>query len=467
MYETDQVAKISIYVIVLGLLILFVVIWIIAYNITNPLKRTTLLLRELALGKIDTEKKLSVKTGDETEDIGNSVNTLIDGLSKAIHFSNEIGKGNLNVVYNKLSDGDLLGDALLNMRKSLDHAKVQEDKRKIEDEKINWATHGVAKFAEILRQNTDDMGEFSYQIISNLIKYVNANIGGLFLINNDNKNDIYFELASCYAYDRRKFIQKRINLGEGLVGRCAKEGETIYLTDIPQDYIHIASGLGDETPTCLLIVPLKLNDEVYGVVEIASFEVIEKHIIEFVEKIGESIAATISNVKINIRTVKLLEESKIKSEELASQEEEMRQNMEELQATQEESARKSSETESLVNALNASSYVIEYDPSGRVISVNDAYLEITGQKAKDIIGTHHSDNLQMTEKQKHDYQNFWKDLKNGAIRKETNKVNLSGKTYTFIETYSPIFNENHEVIKILKIAHNITDFIVDKKEKGK
>ena len=467
LYETEQVSKISIYVIVLGLFILFAVIWIISYNITNPLKRTTLLLRELALGKIDTEKKLSVRTGDETEDIGNSVNTLIDGLSKAIHFSNEIGKGNLNVVYNKLSDGDLLGDALLNMRKSLDHAKVQEDKRKIEDEKINWATHGVAKFAEILRQNTDDMGEFSYQIISNLVKYVNANIGGLFLINNDNKNDIYFELASCYAYDRRKYLQKRINLGEGLVGRCAKEGETIYLTDIPQDYIHIVSGLGDETPTGLLIVPLKLNDEVYGVVEIASFEIIETHVIEFIEKIGESIAATISNVKINIRTVKLLEESKIKSEELASQEEEMRQNMEELQATQEESARKSSETESLVNALNASSFVIEYDTSGRVISVNDAYLEITGQKAKDIIGTHHSDNLQMTEKQKHDYQNFWKDLKNGAIRKETNKVTLSGKTYTFIETYSPIFNENHEVIKILKIAHNITDFITDKKEKGK
>ena len=71
----------------------------------------------------------------------------------------------------------------------------------------------------------------------------------------------------------------------------------------------------------------------------------------------------------------------------------------------------------------------------------------------------------MTDKQKKDYQNFWKELKNGNIRKETNKVKLSGKTYTFIETYSPIFNENHEVIKILKIAHNITDFIAEKKGK--
>lgn len=464
--EIQRVSQISLYVILIGLFILLVVNWVMAYNITNPLKRTTQMLRKLAQGEIDTNNKLEVKTGDEIEDIGNSVNTLIEGLSKTVNFANEIGKGNLNVAYSKLSEGDRLGESLLNMRKSLEQAKIQEDRRKSEDEKMNWATQGIGKFAEILRQNTDDMNEFSYQIISNIVKYIDVNIGGLFLINNDNRNDVYFELASCYAYDRRKYLQKRVDPGEGLVGRCAKEGETIYLTDIPKDYIHIESGLGNETPASLLIVPLKLNDEVYGVVEIASFNAIEKHVIEFIEKIGESIAATISNVKINLRTIKLLDESRIKSEELASQEEEMRQNMEELQATQEESARKSFETDSLVNALNASSYVIEYDSNGRVISVNDAYLELTGQKSKDIIGSHHSDNIQMSEKQKRDYQNFWDDLKKGTIRKETNKVKLSGKIYTFIETYSPIFNENHEVVKILKIAHNITDFTSsDKKDK--
>lgn len=147
----------------------------------------------------------------------------------------------------------------------------------------------------------------------------------------------------------------------------------------------------------------------------------------------------------------------------------MRQNMEELQATQEEAARKSAEMESLINALDSSSYVIEYDLYGKIISVNHAYLQLTGQSEKDILGTHHADNLELDEKQKLDYQKFWNDLRNGIIRKETNKVTLGGKTYTFIETYSPIFNENHQVTKILKIAHNITDFIAEKpeKEKGK
>lgn len=463
--ESNDASNNSFVVILIGLIVLILVVWVIAFSITNPLVRTTKVLRELAQGKIDQNSKINIKTGDEIENIGNSVNTLIDGLSKTVTFANEIGKGNLSAKYNKLSDGDLLGESLLNMRKSLEVAKEQEDKRKADDEKMNWATQGVAKFAEILRQNNDDMNEFSYQIISNIIKYVGANIGGLFLINDDNKKEIYFELASSFAYDRRKYLQKKVELGEGLVGRCAKEGETIFLTELPKDYINIVSGLGDDAPACLLLVPLKRNDEVYGVIELASFEPFEKHVIEFIEKIGESIATTISNVKINIRTIKLLEESRIKSEELASQEEEMRQNMEELQATQEESARKSIETDSLVNALNASSYVLEYDLNGRIIHVNDSYLELTGQKLKDLIGAHHSDNLQMTDKQRQEYQDFWNALKGGSIRKETNEVTLSGKTYTFIETYSPIFNENHEVIKILKIAHNITDFIAEKKGK--
>jgi methyl-accepting chemotaxis protein len=121
--------------------------------------------------------------------------------------------------------------------------------------------------------------------------------------------------------------------------------------------------------------------------------------------------------------------------------------------------------ESLINALNTSSYVIEYDLSGRIITVNQAYLALTGQPEKDVIGTHHSDNLEFTEEQKVNYQKFWNDLSNGIIKKETNKITINGKTYTFIETYSPILNETRQVIKILKIAHNITDFIETKGSK--
>ncbi len=465
--EAKAVSRNSIILSLVGLGVLAVALWLIAYSITVPLTRARNVLRKLALGKIDSKNKLNVKTGDEVEDISTSINTLIDGLSKTSSFANEIGKGNLKVDFKKLSDSDVLGESLLEMRKSLIHAKEQEELRKLEDDKINWATSGMAKFAEILRQNNDNMEEFSYQLISNIVKYINASIGAFFLYNDDDKEDIHFELIASYAYERRKHIDKRLEVGEGLVGRCAQELETIFLTDIPEDYVQIGSGLGQDNPRSLLLVPLKLNEVVYGVVELASLEVFEPHVIDFVEKIGESIAATISTVKINLKTVKLLEESRIKSEELASQEEEMRQNMEELQSTQEEAARKTAEMESLINALNESSYVIEYDEKGKVISVNDAYLKLTNQSADQIIGTHHADNLLLDDQQLEEYNKFWDTLIKGNIKKETSKVKLDGNVYTFIETYSPIFDENHKVVKVLKIAHNITDFINDDESKSK
>ncbi len=462
--QTQTIARQSRTIMILGLVLLAAIIWIISFTITKPLVKATRVLGELSLGRIDLSKKIEIRSGDEIEDMSNSINILIDSLHKTTQFAREIGKGNLSVTYQKLSDDDALGDALLEMRKSLIHAKQIDEERKEEENKNKWYNEGVAQFAEILRHNTDNLNEFAYEAIYNLTKYVNAAIGAIFLKNNDNPSDIYFELMATYAYERRKYEEKVVRNGEGLVGRCAQEAETIYMTEIPKGYIKIASGLGEEEPTVLLLVPMKINDEVHGVIELASFEPIEDYKIRFIEKIGENIAATISNVKINIRTAKLLEESRIKSEELASQEEEMRQNMEELQATQEESARKSAEMESLINALHSSSYVIEYDLNGNIISVNQAYLALTGQAESDIVGTHHSDNLEMTEEQKHTYQRFWQDLRNGVIKKETNRVNIGGKTFTFIETYSPILDENRRVVKILKIAHNITDFIEEKSE---
>ncbi len=217
---------------------------------------------------------------------------------------------------------------------------MQQQKKKTKKWQRNWATQGIAKFSEILRQNNNNLSDLANNIISNLVNYLDANQGGIFIISDNSEADLLLELAGCYAYNHQKFLQKSFKPGEGLIGRCYLERATIYLTDIPKDYIKITSGLGDANPTSLLIVPLMYNDEVFGVIELASFTEFQPHHIEFVEKIASSIASTILAVKINIQTSKLLEQSRRQAEEMTSQEEEMRQNMEELRATQEESARK-------------------------------------------------------------------------------------------------------------------------------
>jgi methyl-accepting chemotaxis protein len=306
----------------------------------EPINYIKKILISMGKGILPNER---IKEGtDEIGEISSALNSLVKGLKDISNFSMEIGKGNFNSEFAPLSDQDILGNSLIKMREELRNAAIEDEKRKKEDDQRNWSTQGIAKFSDILRQNNNNLSELTYNIISNLVNYLNANQGGIFIVNDNDpsRSDLFLELSSCYAYNRQKFLEKSFNPGEGLIGRCYQERETIFLTDIPKDYIKITSGLGDDNPTNLLIVPLLYNDQVFGVIELASFSQIENYHIDFVEKIGTSIASTVSAVKINMQTTKLLEQSRQQAEEMASQEEEMRQNMEELRATQEETARK-------------------------------------------------------------------------------------------------------------------------------
>jgi hypothetical protein len=284
------------------------------------------------------------KGSDEIGKMAEAIENMLLGLKAKAEFADNIGKGNYESNFQLLSDEDAMGGALIQMRDNLKRAADEDRKR-------SWATEGLAKFADILRSRTNNLPELSDNIISNLVKYMGANQGALFLVNDDNQQDIFIELVACYAYNRKKFMNKRIQIGEGITGQCIQERDTIYMSDIPGTYLKITSGLGESLPRHLLVVPLRLDEQIFGAVELASFQPIEPHHIEFVEKLGESIASTISSAKVNSRTRKLLEETQFQAEQMRAQEEEMRQNMEELSATQEEMHRAQRRSEELLRDM--------------------------------------------------------------------------------------------------------------------
>lgn len=269
----------------------FLVIVFLVYSLIKPVKKFKKILVELGNGELPETNLPEGK--DEIGQMAAALNSLVKNLKILSNFSQEIGKGNYQSDFKPISEKDILGNSLLRMREDLKNAACEEAKRKEEDERRNWSTHGIARFGEILREYSGDFNELTYQIISNLVKYIGANVGGLFLFNSNNKEEKYLELAACFAFDKKKYMKKRILPGEGLAGRAFQEGETIFLTDIPEDYIKVKSGLGENKPGNLLIVPLKLNEEIHGIVEIASLKDILPYQIEFTERICNSIASSL------------------------------------------------------------------------------------------------------------------------------------------------------------------------------
>lgn len=447
----------SILVAIIGFLILALVIWLISRGISKPLIKTADTIKTIAKGNISSNLKLPTRGRDEITDINNSVNTLIDGLENNLKFALQIGRGNLEYNFELTSKNDVLGKALLDMRKSLKQAAADEENRKKIDLKLNWATKGFAQFGELMRENTDKLSEFSYNIISNLVRYLNGSQGGLFIINDARKEDIFVELSASYAYDRRKYLEKKIKMGVGLVGRCINEMETIYMTDFPDDYMNISSGLGQATPKCLLLVPIVFNQQVFGVIEMASFREMEQYQIDFVERIGESIGSTISNVKMNEQTATLLAESKIQSEELVAQEEEMRQNLEEMKATQEELERKAMDYEGIINALNAVTLVAEFDMQGRLIEINRDFLKLLNKSKDEMIGTFQGAFAVTKEDRRNVFRDFWNDLRRGMIKKTIQHLVIKEKDIWLSEAYTPIYDKDGNPYKVLNISVDITE----------
>jgi methyl-accepting chemotaxis protein len=361
--------------VILGLIGAF---WL-ASSITRPVNYIKDIIVKLGKGILpeDNERNFG---NDEIGEMAVAVGQLVDGLKDTSYFAENIGNGKYDSDYEPLSEEDVLGNALINMRGNL--RKVAE-----EDKKRNWSTEGLAMFGDILRKNNDNISLLSDDIISNLVKYTKSNQGGIFVINKEEEDDPFLELTACYAWDKKKYLDQKIYEGEGLTGQAWLEGETIYMTDVPQDYVMITSGLGEANPNSILIVPLKVNDEIYGIIELASFNEFAEHESEFVEKIAENIASTISSVKINERTSKLLEESREMTEQMRSQEEEMRQNMEELQATQEEMERAQREREDKEKIINYTNMMIELDGSFYINSINNITSDQLGFSSADLSGT--------------------------------------------------------------------------------
>jgi hypothetical protein len=279
-------------------------------------------------------------TIDETQDVNQRA---IGHVKRASEFIAAIAAGNYEIDWSGMVNGTVdlnkntLAGNLVNLRERLKFVKQEDDRR-------NWSNEGLAQFSEIVRNNHHQHDELAVKCISFLTKYINAQQGSLFVVEEDGEGK-HLNLAGCYAFNRKKWLQKRVEIGAGLIGQTYLEGEPVVIKEIPAGYTTITSGLGDATPNCIIIIPMKYETQVVAVAEFATFDEVEKHHVSFLQKAGEYLASAIISTRTTSKMKTLLNDATVREEEMKQREEELRQNMEELQATQEELLRKSKEPE--------------------------------------------------------------------------------------------------------------------------
>lgn len=217
------------------------------------------------------------------------------------------------------------------------HLKTLQEKE-IEERESKWYNEGMTYLSDIISKNNDDLYKMSQKLILAIVEYVDARIGAFYILNDDDPNDVMFQLAGHYGIDEER-IKKFSSVNEGYLGACYQEKRKIIIDNLPEDYALLESGLGKVSLKVLTLIPLIQDTNLNGVIELASLQNLPDYKITLLEKLAENLASSIEIIKVNERMKLLVEQMNAHAEELNAQKEEMQQNLEEMMATQEEMER--------------------------------------------------------------------------------------------------------------------------------
>jgi CheY-like chemotaxis protein/signal transduction histidine kinase len=170
------------------------------------------------------------------------------------------------------------------------------------------------------------MARMSERVLEFLLPYAGAQAGAVYSVTPAGG----YARVVAIGTDRQEVAD--FEPGEGLVGRVAKDKRTLRIDDLPKDYLRISSALGARQAHSLLISPLKVDDEVHGVIELGFLHPVGTREVELLESLAEPIAVALRTGMLRRERENLLRETQAQAEELQAQQEELRVANEELMA---------------------------------------------------------------------------------------------------------------------------------------
>ncbi|MCG2831226.1 MAG: response regulator [Desulfobacteraceae bacterium] len=283
-------------------------------NVINSLLDITAVCEAAAVG--DFTKSVEIRS--EKDSLGKSVNQMAENLRNVVTQSKRIAEGDYSIEIQPYSENDELGIALHKMTSALKEMVADYERR-------NLLKSARMELNDTMR-GEQNIAELAKNIISYICEHIGAKIGALYIVEKDK-----LFLAGSYAYQKINEQFKEIKFNQGLVGQAAQKKKPILLTDIPEDYIKIESGLGNALPRHIVLFPFLIEETVKGVIEIGSFQEFSELDLSFLEQVSDSIAIAVNSAQSRNKMASLLEQTMEQSEELEVQQEELRQTNEELE----------------------------------------------------------------------------------------------------------------------------------------
>ncbi|ANQ50110.1 GAF domain-containing protein [Flammeovirga sp. MY04] len=360
-----QLVRFILIAIILICIVVFVNALLLNNLIIKPLEELSEKGNLIAAGNLDVE--FNSRGTKEMTKMRGSLMSMRQKLEDISMYVMEFSKGNYDVEFSAEDKESYKSDPFIqSLVETKNRLKLNSDERSERE----WVNEGLARLNKVIRVHSGNSVELGHALVKELSRFMNCTHAAFYIHKKDPvTQDEFLELTSLYAFDTYKEEEGlKIRRGEGLIGEIWQEGEPIYLTEIPDQYINIRSGLGDASPNSITIFPFKSHGIVEVILELSSFKPLEKKALQLLNEIGGAIATSVVTSENTSNVSKLYNDSKRLTDELRTNEEEIKQSMEELQATQEQLVRERRETESTKKLLNE----IVDSTAGRLLIVEDS-----------------------------------------------------------------------------------------------
>lgn len=270
-------------------------------SIYSSVKKVVENLREVSnitnnIAKGDLSTRIEVKSSNDLLAI--SINQMIENFKNIINQAQVIAKGDYTINVKERGEDDELSAAIQRMTESLRTNKIETFEQ-------NWIKDGINQLAQQLSGNLLSL-ELSRKAINFISRYTESAQGVMYLVDNYSSK---LKLNASYAFTERSGLSNEYKIGEGLVGQVGLERSPILLKNIRRQDMSLTTGTVEEPPTHVYAFPLVFEYELYGVIELASFEPFTQLKQEFLLQAANTIVTYIYSVLQTDRIKALLSTS--------------------------------------------------------------------------------------------------------------------------------------------------------------